>query len=75
MVYIANSPSGDLSDKFSAANTSPQFTVVSKCITKNLHRSKTKTTHETNPREPLIFLGAEDGIRTRDPNLGKAKEV
>ena len=21
--------------------------------------------------EPLISLGAEDGIRTRDPNLGK----
>ena len=29
-----------------------------------------KGAQEKSP-EPLISLGAEDGIRTRDPNLGK----
>ena len=31
---------------------------------------KLKGAQEISP-EPLISLGAEDGIRTRDPNLGK----
>jgi hypothetical protein len=26
-------------------------------------------------RKPLVYLGAEDGIWTRDPNLGKVIQI
>jgi hypothetical protein len=35
---------------------------------KNLKRAQGKSP------EPLVFLGAEDGIWTRDPNLGKGNK-